>query len=276
MVAAERDFITKRIEKIIDLKNKVCGDDKNKNFVLINQKGIDPLSLDLLAKAGIVALRRAKRRNMERLTLACGGQALNSFDEMTEDCLGFCGEFYEYVLGENKYSFLEECKEPKSVTILIKAANKHTITQIKDAIRDGLRAIKNTFDDGFVVPGAGAFEIAATTALNQISDVKGKVRLGVKAFSDAMLIVPKVLAQNGGFDQQECLVKLQDEYGSSKRPVGLDLISGEPMFPQDAGILDNYNVKKMILNSCCVIASNLLLVDEMMRAGMSSLKPGAA
>jgi len=274
MVDAERDFITKRCQKIIDLKNKVCKDDKDKNFVVLNQKGIDPLSLDLLAKAGIVALRRTKRRNMERITLACGGVALNSMEDMTPDCLGYCDEFYEYVLGENKYSFLEGCKDPKSVTILIKAANKHTITQIKDAVRDGLRAIKNTIDDGYLVPGGGAFEICAAAALTNLPDVKGKVKLGVKAFSDAILIIPKILALNAGYDQQEVLVRLQDEFSASGRPVGVDLTSGEAMFPQDQGIFDNYSVKKMVLNSCTVIASNLLLVDEMMRAGLSSLKKG--
>jgi len=274
MVEAERDFITKRVDKIIELKNKVCKDDDDKNFVILNQKGIDPLSLDLLAKAGIIALRRAKRRNMERITLACGGVALNSLEEMTPECLGYCEEFYEYVLGENKYSFLEGCKDPKSVTILIKAANKHTMTQIKDAVRDGLRAIKNTIDDGYLVPGGGAFEISAAAALTNLVDVKGKVRLGVKAFADAMLIIPKILALNAGFDQQEVLVRLQDEFRASGRPVGVDLTSGEAMFPEDQGIFDNYCVKKMVLNSSTVIASNLLLVDEMMRAGLSSLKKG--
>lgn len=86
-----------RVKKVIDLKNKVCADG-DKTFVVINQKGIDPMSLDLLAKEGILGLRRAKRRNMERLALACGGMAMNSFDDMTEDCLGFAGSVYEHVL----------------------------------------------------------------------------------------------------------------------------------------------------------------------------------
>jgi T-complex protein 1 subunit zeta len=93
--------------------------------------GIDPLSLDMLAKEGILALRRAKRRNMERLTLACGGQAMNSIEDMDESCLGYAGVVYEHVLGENKFTFVEECKNPRSVTILMKASNRHTITQMK-------------------------------------------------------------------------------------------------------------------------------------------------
>lgn len=152
LVLAEREFIEQRVKKVIALKRKLC-DGTNKSFVVINQKGIDPMSLDLLAKEGIIALRRAKRRNMERLALACGGIAMNSFDDLQESQLGFAGIVYEHVLGENKYTFVEECKNPQSVTILMKGPNKHTLTQIKDAVRDGLRAINNAVDDKAVVPG---------------------------------------------------------------------------------------------------------------------------
>ncbi|CAF4410352.1 unnamed protein product, partial [Adineta steineri] len=87
LVTSERKFIDDRVQKIVELKRKVCsGDDKNKSFVVINQKGIDPFSLDMLAKEGILGLRRAKRRNMERLTLACGGEAMNSVENLTKEC----------------------------------------------------------------------------------------------------------------------------------------------------------------------------------------------
>ena len=186
LVAAERQFIDQRVEKVIELKKQVCLS-SDQCFVLINQQGIDPNSLDMLAKAGIVAIRRAKRRNMERLTLACGGQAVNSFENLTSEVLGHAGQVYEYVLGEEKYTFIEEVKNPKSVTILIKAANKHTLTQIKDAVYDGLRAIKNTLDDKCLVPGAGAFEVAAYSSLLKYkNEVKGKAQLGVQAFADAL------------------------------------------------------------------------------------------
>ena len=100
-----------RVQKIIDLKNKVCGADGSKGggFVLVNQKGIDPLSLDALAKSGILALRRAKRRNMERLVLACGGVAVNSVEELSSpDVLGRAGLVFEHTLGEEKYTFVED------------------------------------------------------------------------------------------------------------------------------------------------------------------------
>lgn len=272
MLVAERDFILQRVQKVIALKKKLC-DKTDKSFVLINQQGIDPLSLDMLAKEGILALRRAKRRNMERLTLACGGMAMNSLDDLQEVNLGYAGIVYEHVLGEDKFTFVEECKNPHSVTILIKGPNKYTLTQIKDAVRDGLRTITNAIDDRSVVPGAGAFEIAASQELISFKEsVKGKIRLGIEAFAEALLIIPKVLATNSGFDVQDTIVKLQEECKASDCPIGLDINSGEPLKPADAGIYDNLRVKRQYINSCTVIASNLLLVDEIMRAGLSSLK----
>lgn len=272
LVAAEREFIDNRVKKIIELKKKLC-DGTNKSLVIINQKGIDPQSLDMLAKENILALRRAKRRNMERLTLACGGVAVNSFDDLQEKHLGWAGLVYEHVLGETKFTFIEECKKPNSVTILLKGPNKYTLEQLKDAVHDGLRAIKNAIDDRAVIPGAGAFEVAASQELQRYKEhVKGKQRLGVQAYADALLVIPKTLAINSGFDAQDTIVKLLEESSSLGEAVGLDISSGEALKPADAGIFDNYNVKKQIINSCTIIASNLLLVDEIMRAGLSSLK----
>ncbi|KAL3858481.1 hypothetical protein ACJMK2_013070 [Sinanodonta woodiana] len=272
LVQAEREFIDERVRKVIALKKQVC-DGNNKGFVIINQKGIDPLSLDMLAKEGIVALRRAKRRNMERLSLACGGMAMNSFEDLTLSSLGYAGVVYEHVLGEDKYTFVENCRNPYSVTLLLKGPNKHTLTQIKDAIHDGLRAVKNAIEDECVIPGAGAFEIAAYQELMKYkNEVKGRARLGVQAFAEALLIIVKTLAFNSGLDAQEILVKLQEEYTGTEQAVGLDIKTGEAIIPVDHGILDNYRVKRQLLHSCTVIATNLLLVDEIMRAGMSSLK----
>merc|ERR1712115_680238 len=272
LVVAERKFIEDRVQKILELKRKLCTKENGKTFVVINQKGIDPFSLDALAKEGILALRRAKRRNMERLALACGGVAMNSVEELSEDCLGQAGLVYEHILGENKFTYVEKCANPQSVTILMKGPNKHTLMQIKDAVRDGLRAVKNALEDGCVIPGAGAYEVATHIALKKfLETVKGRARLGIQAYADGMMNIPKTLAQNSGFDSQESMVKLLQE-GALSPGVGLDCDSGEAILPQDKGIYDNYRVKKQMINSCTVIASNLLLVDEIMRAGMSSLK----
>ena len=274
LVAAERAVVDEKVQRIIDLKRKLC-DTPDKSFLLINQKGIDPQSLDLLAKEGILALRRAKKRNMERLQLACGGLTINSVEELDEECLGQAGLVYEHVLGEDKFTFVEDVKNPHSCTILIKGPNDHTIAQIRDAVRDGLRTVKNALDDATVVPGAGAFEVAAAHHLKTVTvkSVSGRAKLGVEAFAEALLGVPKILAENSGYDPQETIIKLSEEHESGAC-VGLDVATGEAMDPHLSGVFDNYLVKKQILQSAPVIASQLLLVDEVLRAGLNMRRGG--
>ncbi|KAJ7647219.1 chaperonin Cpn60/TCP-1 family [Roridomyces roridus] len=279
LVEAERRVVDMKVKKIVELKNLVCDQEvdsteKRKNFVLVNQKGIDPLSLDILAKNGIFALRRAKRRNMERLQLITGGIAQNSVDDLTPSVLGWAGLVYEHTLGEEKYTFVEEVKQPKSVTLLIKGPNPHTITQIQDALRDGLRAVKNAIEDETLIPGAGAFEVACSAHLADKvkKSAKGRVKMGVQAFADALMIIPKTLAQNANFDVQNAISSLEDEQAEGNT-VGIDLVTGEPFDPTVEGIWDNYRVKRQMLHSCSVIAVNLLSTDEILRAGRTSLKP---
>lgn len=271
LVAAERAYTNERVQKVIELKKKVC-DTPDKSFVIINQKGIDLISLDMLAKEGIMALRRAKKRNMERLALACGGFAVNSVEELSPECLGQAGLVYEHTLGEDKYTFVENVKNPHSCTILVKGPNDYTIAQIKDAVRDGLRSVKNVLEDKSVVPGAGSFEVAASRHLRkEMLKIEGRVKLGVEAFAEALLTFPKILADNSGYDAQEVIIKLQEEHEKGLL-VGLDINTGEPFDPVFAGVYDNYIVKKQIVQSAPVIASQLLLVDEIMRAGVNMKK----
>lgn len=271
LIEAERKVVDDRVRQIIALKKSVCTEENGYNFVVINQKGIDPLSLDMLAKERIIGVRRAKRRNMERLTLACGGLAVNSCDELSEEVLGFAGKVYEQVLGDNKYTFVEDVRNPFSCTILVKGPNPHTIAQLKDAVRDGLRAVRNAIEDAHVVPGAGAFEIACHAALMDYTrEVKGKAKLGVRAFADALLIVPKTLAENSGLDVSETLIKVQEEQADSGMACGINLDNGEAMLPADEGVWDQYRVKRQMIHLATVLSSQLLLVDEVMRAGRGS------
>jgi T-complex protein 1 subunit zeta len=161
--------------------------------------------------------------------------------------------------------------------LLLQGPNTHTIEQITDAVRDGLRAVKNAIEDQAVVPGAGAFEIAAAMNLrsNVSKTVKGKSKLGVEAFAEALLIIPKILAENSGFDIQECIIKLNDEREATGLAVGLDVITGDPIVSADEGIWDNVRVKRQCLFLSTVLAIQLLLVDEVMRAGKNRGKPPA-
>ena len=272
MVAAEREYTDDVVRQVIALKKKVC-DGNDKGFVVITQKGIDPISLDMLAKEGIVGLRRAKKRNMERLVLSCGGVCINSPEELSPEVLGHAGKVYEHVLGEEKYTFVEDVANPQSCTILLKGPNDHTIAQLKDAVRDGLRAVKNALVDEALVPGAGAFESALSVhLLDEVrKSVEGRAKRGVEAFAEAMLVIPKTLAENSGYDAQDVCIALADEVAKGNK-VGLDVTTGEAFDPAVAGVYDNFIVKAQILHSAPVIATQLLLVDEVMRAGVNMRK----
>lgn len=261
LVESERRFVDAKLKKIVELKKEVCGNDPKKNFVIINQKGIDPLSLDVLAKNGILALRRAKRRNMERLQLVCGGVAQNSVDDMSADILGWAGLVYEQQLGEEKFTFVEDVKQPKSVTLLIKGPNQHTIAQVTDAVRDGLRSVYNMIVDKSVVPGAGAFQIACASHLKSdafAKTVKGKAKWGVEAFADALLVVPKTLAANAGLDVQDaskcntapsmvpCLTCSQSRHFSTNTAMEMSSVS----ISQPASPWTPHSRVFMILSGC--------------------------
>jgi len=269
LVESERKWLDERCRAVVDFKRSVCKE--GESFVMINQKGIDPLSLDIFAKEGILCLRRAKRRNMERLTLACGGSPIHSVEDLDATMLGFAGKVSEVTLGDDKFTFVEECQHPKSCTLLLQGPNSHTIDQIKDAVRDGLRAVKNAIEDQAVVPGAGAFELAAAMNLRNVvaKATKGRAKLGVEAYAEALLVIPKTLAENSGFDVQDCILNLTDarEDSDCTLAVGLDCTSGDPMIPADEGVWDNVRVKRQCLHLSTVLASQLLLVDEVMRAG---------
>merc|ERR1711879_164727 len=186
---------------------------------------------------------------------------------LTADCMGSAETVYEHVLGDDKYTFIEGVPHTQSCTILIKGPNDHTIKQIKDAVRDGLRAVKNAVTEGCVIPGAGAFEIACHKHLLEFKKtVKGRAKLGVQAMADALLIIPKTLAANSGLDPQDSVIKLHDAHEEGFE-AGLDLITGDVLDPVAEGIFDNHSVKRQYIQLSTVIATKLLLVDQIIRAG---------
>lgn len=274
LVESERKWLDERCRKIIDLKRRVCNDSPDSdttttNFVIINQKGVDPLSLDAFAKEGILCLRRAKRRNMERLTLACGGQIVLSLEDLEDSALGYAGLVTQQEFGDDKYTFVEDCPNAKSCTLLLQGPNQLTLDQLKDAVGDGLRAVKNAVEDQAVVPGAGAFEVAVAAHLREkiAPTIKGKSQLGVLGFADALEVIPKVLIANSGGDVADVLLEWKQERASSGLAVGWNCKAHALVLADEEGIWDNVRVKRQGLQLATVLANQLLLVDEVMRAG---------
>jgi T-complex protein 1 subunit zeta len=323
LVESERQWLDERCRKIVAFKRSVCdkdGNAKKNSFCIINQKGVDPLSLDMFAKEGILCLRRAKRRNMERLVLAVGGSVILSLeDELTVDMLGQAGSVRVVSYGgdDNKYTFIEDCRPldhllekndkegeqyssahslNKSCTLLLQGPNSLTVHQIQDAVKDGLRSVKNAVEDAALIPGGGALELACHEYLMNVvaPATPGKPKVGIQAYAQALLVIPKTLAANSGFDVQEAILAMQEEYRQTTMAaatgegtkttasdgatytipklqydlaVGFSCKTGEPMLSAEEGVWDNVRVKRQSLYLATVLANQLLLVDEVMRAG---------
>jgi len=152
-------------------------------------------------------------------------------DDLKADCLGRAKTVYEHTLGDDKYTFIEGTQHATSCTILVRGPNDHTIAQMKDAVRDGLRAVANAIEDKGMVPGAGAFEIAAYLYLTQQVEplVSGRVKLGIRAFAEALLVIPKTLAENSGLDTQATLLDLIEE---AKKQQDLKVVVNAAMAKQ--------------------------------------------
>lgn len=200
---------------------------------------------------------------VSRLQLVCGGCAQNSVEDLNPSILGYAGLVHEQIVGEEKYTFIEQVERPQSVSILIKGPNAHTIAQVNDAVRDGLRAVKNTIEDRCLLPGAGCVQAVLYDRLMRYKDSvsillsKGKAKLGVQAFADALLIIPKTLALNAGLDPQDVIVALQRDVSSAGEkfaPTGIDLLTGDTLDPTIEGIWDNYRVHRHMLHSRQVFA----------------------
>merc|ERR1712113_514498 len=184
-----------------------------------------------------------------------GGVAVNSVDDLDVDDLGYADLVYEQSLEDDKYTFIEGVKNPFSCTVLIQGSTDHAIGQMKDAIRDGLRAVQNTIDDEAIVPGAGSFEVAGHVHLEQFKrTVDGKPRLGVELFGKALLTIPKTLLENSGLDVQDKLLQLVSAREAKNTAVGVSVATGDPIDPALEGIWDNYIVKKQMLGLAPVLA----------------------
>ncbi|XP_059832532.1 T-complex protein 1 subunit zeta-like [Hypanus sabinus] len=259
---AERRVIRENVRKIIALKWDVCGNSE-KSFIVVNQKGIDPVALGEFASEGIVALWSVKKSDVEMLPLGCGGRVVSSLQDLSAECLGHAGLVYQETQGGSTYTFFEQCDDPRCVSLLIRDSNEHTLAQVKEAVLHGMRAVKNSVDDGSAMPGAGAVEIRIRNQLvhHRGTEMKGAALLGFQAFAEAILTIPKTLVENAGLDPYEVVSKALDAEEQTTIPVGIDLSSGELFQDWQTPVWDNCLVKHQLIHTSTAIVCNLLLVD---------------
>jgi chaperonin GroEL (HSP60 family) len=260
------------------LKDMVENIVKTGANVVFAQKGIDDLAQHFLAKAGIYTVRRVKKSDMEKLARATGARVATSIHELTKDDLGKAGLVEERKIGDDKMTFVEQCTNPKSVSIILRGGTEHVVDELERAMNDALRVVGVVVEDKMLVPGGGAPEVELALRLRAYaSTVGGREQLAIEAFADAMEIIPKTLAENAGLDQIDSLVALRSAHEKGMKSAGLDMDTGKPVDMLKLGVVEPLRVKTQAIQSAAEAAVMILRIDDVIasKSGGPGGMPGA-
>ncbi|MCL2688210.1 MAG: TCP-1/cpn60 chaperonin family protein, partial [Methanobrevibacter sp.] len=251
-IEQEENMVKEMVDKIVDSGANV----------LFAQKGIDDLAQHFLAKEGIMAVRRVKKSDIEKLSKATGATVVSNIDDLDKDDLGFAGEVTEKKISGEDMIFVEDCKEAKAVTLLVRGSTKHVVDEIQRAVEDAIGVVAATVEDGKVVAGGGAPEIEMAKKLKDYAEsISGREQLAVTAFAESLEIVPKTLAENAGLDSIDSLVDLRASHEKSPY-MGLDVFKGGVADMKEAGVIEPQRVKKQAIQSASEAAEMILRIDD--------------
>ena len=263
-------FIEQEEQMIKDMVDKIANAGAK---VLFCQKGIDDLAQHYLAKEGIMAVRRVKKSDMEKLARATGATVVTNIEDLSTDDLGLAGSVAEKRISGEEMIFVEECKDPKSVTLLVRGSTEHVVDEIERAVEDAIGVVSATIEDGKVVAGGGAAEIAIARGLKDYADsISGREQLAVSAFAEALEVVPKTLAENAGMDSIDALVDLRAAHEKSLY-MGLDVFKGEVTDMYRAGVIEPHRVKKQAIQSAAEAAEMILRIDDVIASTSAGKEP---
>ena len=260
-------FIEQEEQMVRDMVNKIADVGAN---VLFAQKGIDDLAQHYLAKAGIMAVRRVKKSDIDKLAKATGATVVSNLDDLTEADLGHAGSVIEKKISGDDMIFVEECQEPKAVTLLVRGSTKHIVDEIDRAVDDAIGVVAATVEDGQVVAGGGAPEIAMAKKLKEYAQsISGREQLAVTAFAESLEIVPKTLAENAGLDSIDSLVDLRAAHEKSAY-MGLNVFTGDVTDMKEEGVVEPKRVKKQAIQSASEAAEMILRIDDVIASSGTS------
>ncbi len=263
-------FLDQEEKMLKGMVDKIVASGAN---VLVVQKGIDDLAQHVLAKAGIYTLRRVKKSDMEKLARATGGKVITSIHEISKDDLGKAGLVEERKVSDDKMTFVQQCDNPKSVSIILRGGTVHVVDELDRAMEDALRVVGVAFEDKMLVAGGGAPEVELALRLRAYaSTVSGREQLAIEAFADAMEVIPKTLAENAGLDQIDTLVALRSAHEKGMKGAGLDMDTGKPVEMLKLGVVEPLRVKTQAIKSATEVAVMILRIDDVIA---SKSGPGA-
>ena len=262
-----RAFMKQEEEMLKEMVEKIASTGAN---VVLCQKGIDDMAQHFLARKGIMAVRRVRISDMEKLAKATGGRVVTRIEELTEKDLGRAGLVEERKVGEDKMVFVEQCHNPKSITILIRGGTKRIVDEAERSIKDALNVVKDVVVEGKIVAGGGAPEVEIALGLRDYAkSLAGKEQLAVEKFAEAIEVIPSQLAENAGLDPIEILVSLRAKHKEGDKWAGIDVFSGKIVDMYEREVLEPVLVKKQVIKSAVEAASMILRIDDII-AGTKS------
>ena len=253
---------------------KMVDDVKNSGAnVVISQKGIEDIAQYYLSKEGIYAIRRVKESDMEKLARATGAKIVSKVDELSEDVLGKAGVVEEIKVGDEEMTYIRECENPKSVTLLVRGGTQHVVDEVERAVTDALGDVVATLRNGKAVGGAGAPEIEVSKGLRVFAtSLSGREQLAVNAFADAMEIIPVTLAENGGLDPIDMLTELKSAHENGKWK-GIDVFSGKVIDAWESGVIEPLKIKTQAVRSASEVAELILRIDDVIAGSNKEAAP---
>ncbi|MEM3848609.1 MAG: TCP-1/cpn60 chaperonin family protein, partial [Zestosphaera sp.] len=221
-----------------------------------------------LAKKGILAVRRVKRSDMEKLERATGGRIVTSIRDLTPNDLGYAALVEERRVGNEKMVFVEGCKNPKAVTILIRGSSDMILDDTERSFNDALHSMRNILRDPKIVPGGGAVELELALRLRKkAEEVSGKEQLAIQAFADALEEIASILAQSAGMDPLQTIMELRRLHSEGKVNAGIEVLGGKIVEDMmTTKIIDPVVVKKQVIKAATEAATAILKTDDVIAA----------
>ncbi len=231
--------------------------------VLVCQKGIDELAQHYMAKAGIFAVRRAKKSDMEALSKATSGRIVTNLDDLTSDDLGHAAKVEERKIGESDMTFITGCPEAKSVSVLLRGGTEHVVDEIRRAFDDAVGVVSVAWEDGAVLTGGGSVLAALSRDLRTYAEtVGGREQMAIEAFASALEIIPRTLAENAGLDPVTTLIELRKAHADGHSHAGINVYEGGVVDMKEANVVEPMRVVEQAIQSATETAIMILRIDD--------------
>jgi len=264
-------FLQEEENMLKDMVHKIAKTGAN---VIICQKGIDDMAQHFLARKGMLALRRAKKSDMEKLAKATGGKVVTNLEDMTEKDLGYAELVEERKIGDDKMTFIEGCKNPRSVAILIRGGTERIVEEAERSIHDALCVARDVVQEPKIVAGGGAPELEVARAIREYAEgLPGKEQLAVQCYAEALEIVPTTLGENAGLDPIDILSELRARHEEGETWAGVGVHEGKVKDMKELEVFEPLSVKKQIIKSATEAASMILKIDDVIAAGKMKAPP---